>query len=471
MLSKGSAALGLSVTNLFATLFGVVSASDPIDKLSLLEPDSITYLENAWATNTINTVIFRHHGVISKGHKQFAAFYGSPEALVVVRRDLLNGSVERAEIEGAYNTDDAHNAISLGIDSEGIVHLAYDHHNTRLRYRRTREPRSVSEWTGEREMTGSDEKMITYPTFIRPRGDSPLLFLYRKGRSGRGSACLKEYWAESESWRDIQPCVFSGANNEPWTSNPYWNRPSVGPNGQVHMAVVWRTHAVGAGNERVNNIDIDYAVSGDNGKKWESSRGRQFRLPITQVNAETVLAVSPGSNLINQSSMAVDSKGYPHIVFYSDDPQGIPQYQHLWFDGLVWNRDYISERTESFDLVGGGTLQIPISRPEIVIDSLDRVYVVFRGDLTGDRMSVQRLLPPEYVPEESETRVLWNEPLGFAEPVVDKARWDSEEVLSMLIQWNGQPPHDTKVVPKYTPIYIVDWNLTTNWENYPLGVP
>lgn len=418
------------------------------DELPVINPTQVTFLGKAWATNTINTVIFRHHGLVSKGKRQVTAFYRDADSLAVVLRDLDTGTVERSDIEGSYNVYDAHNAISIGIDSADVLHLAYDHHNTRLRYRRSRSPWSIDKWTEEIGMTGTDEDRVTYPAFISPRDQRPMLFLFRKGESGKGAACLKEYESSKQRWRDIEPCVFSGANNAPWTSNSYWNHPGLGPDGEIHIAVVWRTHSVGQTERLVNNIDVDHAVSGDNGKTWRSSRGLKFRMPITQVNAETVFPVSPGSNLINQSSLAVDSKGYPHIVFYADDLNGIPQYQHLWFDGRKWQHDFISERVEPFDLLGGGTLQIPISRPEIVIDNRDRVYVIYRGDLTENRMSVQRLTPPEYSPDESERRVLWDEPVGFAEPIVDRALWKEEGVLSMLIQWNGQPPHDAEAEPR-----------------------
>ena len=163
--------------------------------------------------------------------------------------------------------------------------------------------------------------------------------------------------------------------------------------------------------------------------------------------------------------MAVDSKGRPHIVFYSDDPDKIPQYQHLWFDGKAWRHHYISTRDKPFVLVGGGTLQIPISRPEIVIDKQDRVYVIFRADFTNDRMAVQRLLPSAYEPDTSVTKILWPEPLEFAEPVIDRIRWARDCILTMLIQRNGQPPHDKGGVPRSEPVYLVDWDIVDGWNN------
>lgn len=429
-----------------------------------IPPVAVVELGNAWATNTVNTVIFRHHGLVTVGVKQVAAFYEDSRAIGIILRDLGTGKIERSRIEGNFNIHDAHNAISIGIDSDGSIHLAYDHHIGSLRYRRSAAPWSIREWTNELPMTGVREGRLTYPAFLMPSADGPLRLLYRDGSSRQGEACLKEYATKEKTWKDVDPCILSGADQRPWTSNPYWNHPAIDSEGRIHLSFVWRTHPIGP-KRRVNNIGIDYAVSTKDARKWRTSRDQDLMIPITQVNSETVLAISPGTNLINQTSMALDSQGRPHIAFYANDPRGIPQYQHLWYDGLEWRHHVLSKRTQAFDLEGGGTLQIPISRPEIVIDGEDRVYVIHRGDVSGDRMTAMRLVPPDYAPSKAQVRVLWMEPLGFAEPIVDRLRWQSEGILSMLIQWNGQPPHDEMSDIRLAPARIVDWDLVGGWDS------
>lgn len=151
----------------------------------------------------------------------------------------------------------------------------------------------------------------------------------------KGTARIKTYDEATQTWTNHPQPILSGAEQKPWTSNAYWNHPAVGTDGSLHLSFVWRTHTLGE-EQRINNINIGYACSYDNGLSWQTSHQRPYKLPITQVNAETIYPVSPGSNLINQTSMALDSQNHPHIVFYADDPDGIPQYQHLWFDGKVW---------------------------------------------------------------------------------------------------------------------------------------
>ncbi len=411
----------------------------------------------AWAGNTVNNVIFRHHGLITRDRFQFAAFYRDERQLRLVRRDLASGELQTFDLQGQYRLQDAHNSISLGIDRQGFLHLAYDQHDTRLRYRRSTRPLSVAGWSGELPMSGQHEQHVTYPAFIVQPGDRPLLLLYRDGNAERGVTRLKEY-AETGYWFDRETPILSGAQQQPWTSNAYWNHPAIGRDGSLHLSFVWRTHLLGD-ERRVNNIDVDYARSPDQGRTWFSSRKRPLRTPITQVNSETALAVSPGSNLINQCSMALDSRDRPHVAFYADDPDGVPQYQHLWFDGRQWRHHYVSQRTQPFVLAGQGTLQIPISRPEIVIDDDDSVYLIHRGDLSGDRMVAQRLAPPHYEPDAAAVRELWPEPLGFAEPVIDRLRWQRERVLTLQIQKCLQPPNEGAAAPVYEPLRLVDWRL------------
>lgn len=426
---------------------------------------AIHHLGDAWAANSINTVIFRHHGILTSGQWQFTSFYVDENTLRFVQRNLSADVVEMFDLPGDYNLRDAHNSISLGIDRSGFLHVCYDHHGTRLRYRRSRSPHNIHGWTDELPMTGAHEESVTYPSFILPfqgQGESasnaPLMLLYRDGNWKKGSARLKSYDEGNESWLDHPTPILSGAEQRPWTSNAYWNHPVTGSDGSLHLSFVWRTDSIGE-EERINNINVCYARSLDNGLTWHTSHNRPYQLPITQVNAETVHPVSPGCNLINQTSMALDSQNRPHIVFYSDDPDSIPQYQHLRFDGKRWHHQFISQRTKAFNLMGGGTLQIPISRPEIVIDRADNAYVIYRGDLTGNRMAITRLPAPDYAFFTENTQIACCDALGYAEPIIDRDRWARDNILTMLLQHNRQPDGDRTHDHLMTPVTLLDLRL------------
>jgi hypothetical protein len=338
-----------------------------------------------------------------------------------------------------------------------------------LRYRRSKHPWNISEWTDEIAMTGLNEYSLTYPAFIVPRNNDSslpskeLLFIYRDGRSGNGDVCIKKFTPSLLTWKDMKPCLLVGRGQSPWTSNAYINHPAIDSTGSIHLSYVWRALFLGK-KKIINNIGIDYAVSNDWGKTWQTSLGIKYRLPITQVNSETVYAVSPANNLINQTSSAIDSDNNPHIVYYSNDYQGIPQYQHVWFDGQKWNHSFSSKRTKSFSLQGGGSLDIPISRPEIIIDKADRVYLIYRGDLSNQKMAITRFLPPNYDLKNSSTKILWSKEHGSAEPVIDRLRWEKEQILSMFIMKNGRASNRDVSNVQHEPAFIVDWDILSSWK-------
>lgn len=411
-----------------------------------------------WAGNTINTPIFRHHALLTLDGFQYTAYYADKRTLRIIKRCLVTNTIASHDIVDDYNLYDAHNSISLGYDRDKHLHITYDHHATKLKYRRSTQPCCIDSWELHRQMTGKFEDMVTYPTFILPRNSFPLTFLFRDGSWDKGKARLKFFDETTGIWQDQDSAILSGSDEKPWTCNAYWNHPAIGDDGSLHLSYVWRTHCIGD-RGLINNINVCYAKSSDNGKTWFTSRQREYKLPITPVNTEVVQAVSPATNLINQCGMAVDTKNNPHIVYYANDDFGIPQYQHLWFDGRAWHCQQLSDRTKPYDLQGGGTLKIPISRPDIVIDKADNVHVIFRGDITSDRMAIMTLKHPNYEHASQSVYVIDEEMLGFTEPVIDRSRWQESEVLSIFIQHCDQPNHDQKHSEKTSSIRIIDLQL------------
>ncbi len=434
---------------------------------AILEPISQVHLGKGWATNTVNTVIFRRHALLTSNGYQFGSFYDVSGNLVLIRRHLVSGVIERHIINDKFNVYDAHNSISLGIDPKGYLHMSYDMHASPLRYRKSLSPYDITAWTDELAMTGKYEDQVTYPMFVhvtqKKSADTTyeaLLFFYRHRGAGNGDVRIKRYLPDSDLWVDYEFAVLKGTGQKPWTANPYLNQPAVTVSGKILLSYTWRLPHGPTG--IVENRNLAFAASNDIGETWETALGHPLRLPITPVNSATIMAIAPGVSLTNQTGSAVDSAGRLHIVYRADDEHGVPQFKHLWFDGAAWQQKVLTQRSMEFDMKGKGTLRTPTSRPEIVIDDANNVYVIYRADVTGDRMAVQRLMAPKYIPS-GDIRILWNEPLENAEPIIDRLRWESERVLSMLIQKTSQPPHDAKASVKAEPVYIVDWNLNEDW--------
>ena len=285
-----------------------------------LEPSRIIELGNAYASTTVNTTIFRHHGVVTHGDWQFTAYYTSDTAFKVVGRDLRNNEIQSATIEGQFKTADVHNCISLGVDSDGYVHISYDHHGVALNYRRSLAPHNVTAWSDTLPMTGINEGRVTYPYFLMQpaTASSPerLLFLYRHGGAGNGDGCLKVYDSSTQRWTDLCERFVKGMEQVPWTSNAYWNHPAFDRDGNLLLSWVWRVNQKASANaDFIFNHNHGFAKSPD-GVRWFTSHGVGLSLPMTQVNSEVIWPTPAGATIANQCSSAVDSNGYLHIAWH-----------------------------------------------------------------------------------------------------------------------------------------------------------
>jgi hypothetical protein len=203
---------------------------------------------------------------------------------------------------------------------------------------------------------------------------------------------------------------------------------------------------------------MGYLRTNDVGATWTTHSGARLPLPVTPTIQEIIRPIGPFTSLINQCTSAVDAEGRLHIVYYNDDADGFTNYHHLWWDGAAWRDDVLSSRKHHVNMSGGGFLQIPISRPDIVIDRKQRIYVLYRGDLSGERLVAQRLDPPDYKAP-GPCFLLWNESLEYSEPVIDRIRWERDEILSVFILPCDQAQFDKPQPNRLKPAFLVDYKL------------
>ncbi len=146
------------------------------------------------------------------------------------------GSAEWTVRKTGYrgNPVDAHNVISIGIDGRGIIHMAWDMHDRKLRYCQSREPGSL-EMTKELPMTGLHENRVSYPQFYT-LPDGSLLFLYRHGESGCGDVMLNRFDRKSGTWSALHHPLVSGEGRR----NPYTNNLVIDHRGGLHLSWCWR---------------------------------------------------------------------------------------------------------------------------------------------------------------------------------------------------------------------------------------
>jgi hypothetical protein len=384
----------------------------------------------AYAATGVNATIFRVGALTSDDARQYATYYDPAGEVVVAARDLGGETWDQVTLPAQGKVADAHNGAVLGVSPDGILHLAYDHHNNPLHYRASRRPGDIHSFGPEQPMTGQLEERVTYPQFVNaPAGT--LYFFYRDGRSGNGRLCLNRYDAERHTWHALHHPLIDGLDR----CNPYWWRPAFGPDGAMHLAWCWRDTPNAA-----TNHDICYARSDDGGATWRRSTGDRQVLPITPENADVVDPVPAGTNLINQCAAVVDAAGHPHLAHYQDDATGVPQYMQLWHDGTGWRRASVSARETPFTLAGSGSLRIPISRPEIAIAPDGAIWLITGGEEAGDAV---RLYHGGQEGEDWQVQDLPVGALGNWEPTYDVNRWRRDGILSLFILPVRQGDHET----------------------------
>ncbi|UOB16617.1 BNR repeat-containing protein [Abyssalbus ytuae] len=370
-----------------------------------------------WSNNSVNTVIFRNSAVDTYNNYQFTAYYDEEGRMILAKRKLTENKWDVKITPYKGNVKDAHNSISLIIDVNGYVHISWDQHNTRLRYVKSISPLSL-ELSDELSMTGLQEEKVTYPEFHKLK-NGKLLFCYRSGESGRGNMVINQYDPDTNQWSQLQDNLLDGEE----LRSAYWQI-AVDGRGSVHLSWVWReTWDVST------NHDLCYAVSHDGGKSWEKSTGEKYGIPIRSVTAEIAWKVPENSNLINQTSMAVDDNNNPYIATYWD-ADGITQYKIIYLQEKKWQIIDSDFQKKAFQLGGGGTKSIPISRPQILIGN-NIIYLLFRSAERENRISLAY---------KKKGKGKWNlvnvseDYVGQWEPNFDKSLWKEKKQLHIFSQ-------------------------------------
>lgn len=369
-----------------------------------------------WSNNSVNTVIFRNSTLTTFKNIQYTAYYNPEGRMVLAKRKLNAKKWDVVVTPYSGNVKDAHNDISIVIDVDGYLHVSWDHHDTRLRYAKSKMPFSL-ELDREQSMTGKDEEKVTYPEFHNlPNGK--LLFCYRSGASGRGNMIMKSYDVKTQKWTSLQNNLIDGENQR----SAYWQI-CVGEKG-IYISWVWRESW-----DVSTNHDICYAFSADGGETWEKSTGEKYNLPITKATAEYAWEVPQNSSLINQTSMTVDAKGNPYIASYWDN-SGVPQYKVVYLLEGKWNLLSTNFHVNSFVLGGGGTKRIPISRPEILINK-SMLYLLYRDEERDNKIT---LAYTNLEKKHWKLKDISRFPVGQWEPNFDKELWREKRQLHIFSQ-------------------------------------
>lgn len=385
-------------------------------------------IANGWARNQVNTVIFRRNSITTHGRSQYVAFYDANSRVTLAKRKLgtTYWQIRTTQYEG--KAEDAHNSISIAVDGDGFLHMAWNHHNSPLQYCRSVRPGSL-ELEPMGAMVGNSEDRVTYPEFYSLPNDN-LLFLYRDGVSGGGNLLLNHYDVKQKRWTRLQDKLIDGEGKR----NAY-SQLAVDVKGAIHLSWVWRESP-----DVATNHDMCYAKSTDGGKTWQKSSGEKYQLPITAKTAEYVWRIQPGSELINQTSMCADAHGRPYIAtYFRTQGELVPQYHIIYHDGECWRASQVTRRTTPFSLSGLGTRRIPISRPQILVRSAGtrvEAFMIFRDSERGNRVSMA--VSRDIRGGAWLIMDLTKGSVGMWEPTYDEAVWNKKKEIQLLIQNVGQ---------------------------------
>ncbi|MBD8488169.1 BNR repeat-containing protein [Echinicola sp. CAU 1574] len=403
-----------------------------------------TVVGKGWANNSVNAVIFRRNSITTYKDTQFTAYYDSSSHLVLAKRKLGSDEWEVNQTTFTGNTADAHNTISIALDGEGFLHVSWDHHNNPLHYAQSKEALGLE--LGEMQsMTGKLEQDVTYPEFHNlPNGD--LLFFYRSGESGRGNLVMNRYDVSTKQWRQIHDNLIDGEGER----NAYWQA-CVDQQGTIHLSWVWReTWDVST------NHDLAYAKSEDGGKTWMKSNGAAYNLPINLQKAEYAWEIPQNSSLINQTAIYADKKGNPYIATYWNQ-NGKTQYQVVYKHDQEWKRASPEFRSTTFQLGGGGTKRIPISRPQVLVKQKGKqtqLYLLFRDEERGNKVSMA--YSPDLHENQWELIDLTKETVGQWEPSYDIELWKQRQRLQLFVQRVEQIDGEGLLEGLVTPVKVIE---------------
>ncbi|KAK3328777.1 hypothetical protein B0H66DRAFT_1272 [Apodospora peruviana] len=412
----------------------------------------------------LNGNAFQQDAIVSFGGWQYAAFFSSlnnhtPEPLYVhlARRKLGDKEWEVLVFNDYPQTvDDGHNTVQMGIcPGDGTIHLSYDHHCDVLRYRSSSLNLATSpsrfSWSPNLftptldylpglPSTHANFSYVTYPRFGF-LGEEDMFCSFRDGKAGLGNDHLYIYRGQQGRFE------FVGTPLTGIQSNPYVHGMDY-RNGKFHITWVYRgfvhyegwddltdtKHKQQAGpNGAENNHDICYAYSDDSGYTW---RNGHYEIIADLRNGETVdnhtrgivaFEIPKGRGLMNQEAQAVDHEGGVHVLnrdtmpLDSDGSDGIGE--HLWKhyyrapDG-TWTRRALQPITAGS------------RRGRLAISKQSDLYIILPDSTT----SSMRILKAKRTDGYAKYEQVWQGHGLTGEPLVDSARLQDDDVLSLFVR-------------------------------------
>lgn len=309
--------------------------------------------------NYINKALWVHNG------NQYITFVNNSGNVGMGKRAFPNGAWTVVDTGfSVNNAGDSHFTTSLGIDSDGFIHISYGMHDQTLIYAKSDAAEDITAFTAA-SMTGLHENSVTYPKFFK--ANDILYFSYRNGNATVGDENLNKYDVGAGTWSVVAHDFINGE-----ADTAYCDNYAVGDDGSIHVSFAFRTS-----NSPITLSNYGYAYSTDGGTTWKKVDGSAQTIPITQGNAG-LFEVGDVDGLINQNHIDVDSANHPHIAYWKQGSNGRLNYYHTWHNGTSW----IKTELTSFPYTPTGVvtfIERGFARPGILVDrTTDKVYYFTR---------------------------------------------------------------------------------------------
>lgn len=292
-----------------------------------------------WSGTFIVPDLLVHEGTI------VVSFYDEARRMTIGVRDRDTGAWILQALPSSVGWD-SHNAIALGIDKEGYLHVSGNMHNVPLVYFRSTCPYDPRTLVRETSMVGPDEDTVTYPRFYRT-GEGILYFQYRDGGSGDGVTLLNVYDVTSRRWsRALDVPLFDGLGS----ASAYPVEPVV-RDGMFHLIWVWRV-----ARDASQNQHVCYARSTDF-LHWETSAGEPIELPFRPGQGEIVDPVPVNGGLLNGSThIGFDGEGRVLVSYHKYDANGNTNLFTARRESNGWQIYQTTRWPYRWTVQGGGTL-------------------------------------------------------------------------------------------------------------------
>ncbi len=429
-----------------------------------LDVDALIMGTRGGFSDSINGRPFQQEALVTHGGYQFATWYhnGAAQDVYLGRRELNGDTWET--IDTGHNMVngnqfwDAHNSISMGISSDGRIHLVFDLHSDILRYSSSDAGFATSSsavwnqahFSPERFSLNPNEARVpgglTYPRFVNV-GDA-LVFTFREGGAPNGNHHIADYDSQTGVWSTIRSItrggegtgVYDDVSNSPSpTRNSYHNGFHADPTGRLHTTWTWREGASGS------NHDIMYAYSDDLGHTWKNNDGQTVGTAAAPITLNSpgieVVDLDRRQALINQQGQIVDTEGGVHILAYHRRQE--PGFEWQPGDGNFFSGD--SAYHHYYRNPDSGVWEVRQFPSGATVGSRPRIGVTLSGDLYGlytrnDQMVIAGVEKTESGYGDWELLRREDRYSFEVTPLIDNQRLLDEDILSIFVQEKSTNP-------------------------------